>query len=106
MITVTPRAARKAAELADKKGVPRMLRVGVRGGGCSGYAYVLEFVSQSRASDRRIDAEEMTIIVDPKSLEILDGTILDFEQNLLKGGFKFKNPRAKKTCGCGESFAA
>jgi iron-sulfur cluster assembly protein len=105
MIRLTPRAAAKAAELAEKQGVPKILRVGLRGGGCSGFSYFLEFDDKPRDGDQILEIDGLKVVVDPKSLLYLDGTEVDFVPALLKGGFKFNNPKAKSSCSCGESFS-
>lgn len=82
------------------------LRVGVRGGGCSGLSYVVEVdVEPPREGDHVIEAHGVTVRVDKKSMRVLQGVTLDYKPGLLDAGFRFENPRASKTCGCGESFA-
>ena len=81
------------------------LRVGVKAGGCSGYSYFLGFTAERRPSDLVLEYEGLTVYVDPRSLEVLDGTTIDYERGLLGAGIQFKNPRAKKSCGCGDSFS-
>lgn len=105
MITVTERAAEKAIKLAERDGKPKVLRVGVRGGGCSGMSYFFDFDDAPRADDKVWEVKGLTVVCDPKSLTLLEGTELDYDTNLLKGGFKFHNPQAKRSCGCGESFS-
>ncbi len=105
MITLTSRAISKAITLAAKEGKPPILRVGVRGGGCSGLSYVLDFVHDIKESDTVSKLEGLTVISDPKSLEFVGELVLDFETNLLQSGWKFINPKASKSCSCGESFA-
>ncbi len=105
MIQVTERAAAKAVELAEKQGVPKILRVGIRGGGCSGFSYFLEFDDKPREGDESIEINGLKVVVDKKSLLYIDGTEVDFVPSLLKGGFKFNNPKAKRSCSCGESFS-
>ena len=86
------------------------LRVGIRGGGCSGFTYVIEFHDgPPRPKDRVLDyvAQDGTpvrVVVDPKSLLYLNGSVLDWEQTLMQQGFKFVNPQEKSSCGCGHSF--
>jgi iron-sulfur cluster assembly protein len=80
------------------------LRVGVKAGGCSGYSYFLGFTSERRASDTVLEYDGLFVYVDPRSLEVLAGTEIDYERGLLGAGIQFKNPRVKKSCGCGESF--
>ena len=105
MITLTSRAVQKAITLAKKEGKPPVLRVGVKGGGCSGLSYVLDFVDDIRELDTVSELEGLTVICDPKSLEFVKELVLDFETNLLKSGWKFTNPKATKSCSCGESFS-
>ncbi len=105
MITLTSRAVQKAITLAKKEGKPPVLRVGVKGGGCSGLSYVLDFVDDVRELDTVSELEGLTVICDPKSLEFVKELVLDFETNLLKSGWKFTNPKATKSCSCGESFS-
>lgn len=80
------------------------LRIGVRGGGCSGLSYYLD-VDSSKPSDKVIEKDGVQVFVDPKSLLFLQGTTLDYVSGLMESGFKFVNPRAGKSCGCGESFS-
>lgn len=106
-ITITDKAAnqieviRKQNQLSDNFS----LRVGVKGGGCSGFSYVLGFDDQQRPNDRVITSHGIAIIIDEKSLYYLAGTELDFQDGLNGKGFIFSNPNASKTCGCGSSFA-
>jgi iron-sulfur cluster assembly protein len=78
--------------------------VGVRTTGCSGLAYVLEYVDAPLAEDQRIDCEGCTIFVDPKSCPYLQGVVIDYVRNGLNEGFEFRNPNERDRCGCGESF--
>lgn len=80
------------------------LRVGVRGGGCSGFSYFLEFTEQPGKSDRELESHGIKIYVDSKSFLYLSGTQVDYVDSLTGAGFKFVNPNARRTCGCGESF--
>ena len=103
------RLTAKAVEMA-KKAIARRtqvtegLRLGVRGGGCSGVSYAIEFADKIRARDHVYDFDGLKIVVDPKSLIYLRGSILDYEVKLMQHGFKFRNPNEKSGCGCGESF--
>ena len=110
-ISVSPRAVEAIKKQIQKRGVPdTALRVGIRGGGCSGFSYVIEFHDgPPRARDRVYDyvADDGTpvrVVVDPKSLVYLNGSVLEWESKLLQQGFKFINPQEKASCGCGHSF--
>ncbi len=87
-----------------KRGKGIGIRVGVKTAGCSGLAYVLEFVDESEPDDVVFEQNGVKLIVDPKSLVYLDGTELDFVKEGLNEGFAFSNPNVKNACGCGESF--
>ena len=104
MVTLTPRAAEKALDLARRGGKPPRLRVGVRGGGCSGLSYFYDFDTGQRADDQEADFFGLQVVCDPKSLSFLTNTVLDFDPHPLRGGFRFSNPQAKRSCSCGESF--
>ncbi|MBB2984017.1 iron-sulfur cluster assembly protein [Paraburkholderia tropica] len=104
-VSLTPAAARHVARSLQKRGSGVGLRVAVKTSGCSGFAYALEFVDTPNVEDRCFEAYGVTIVVDPRSLPMLDGTELDFVREGLNEGFKFHNPNAKANCGCGESFA-
>ncbi len=80
------------------------LRIGVRGGGCSGLSYFLDPETDEKTGDRIIDAHGVRVFIDPKSLLYLQGSVLDYKTGLMESGFKFENPNAGKGCGCGESF--
>tara|TARA_B100001250_G_C19078190_1_gene477333 strand:- start:174 stop:488 length:315 start_codon:yes stop_codon:yes gene_type:complete len=103
MITLTEIAASKIKTLLAEK-EETGVRAGVRGGGCSGFTYRLEFDNQ-KDNDRVIESHDVNIYVDPKSYLYLMGTQIDFVDELNQSGFKFVNPNAKRTCGCGESFS-
>jgi iron-sulfur cluster assembly protein len=106
-ISLTPKAAEMAKQQLAKRGTPAAaIRLGLRGGGCSGFTYVLEFSDDPpRDRDRVFDADGVKIYVDPKSYVYLAGTVLDWEQSLMRRGFKFKNPHEASGCGCGRSFS-
>jgi iron-sulfur cluster assembly protein len=103
-ITLTDRAADRVKAFLTKRGKGVGVRLGVRSSGCSGLAYVLEFVDVVDAHDQVFEDHGVKIIIDPKSLVYLDGTELDFAREGLNEGFKFNNPNVKNMCGCGESF--
>ncbi|ABE34523.1 iron-sulfur cluster assembly protein IscA [Paraburkholderia xenovorans LB400] len=104
-ISLTPAAARHVEKSLRKRGSGMGLRVAVRTSGCSGFAYALEFVDTANDEDQRFEAHGVTVVVDPRSLTMLDGTELDFVREGLNEGFRFHNPNARANCGCGESFA-
>lgn len=103
-ITLTERAAERIRKNLDQRGKGVGIRLGVRTTGCSGLAYVLEFVDQTDSLDQVFEDHGVKVIVDPKSLVFLDGTQVDFAREGLNEGFKFNNPNVKNSCGCGESF--
>ena len=103
-ITMTEAAASRVKTFLDKRGKGIGLRLGVKTNGCSGMAYVLEFVDQLNEEDQVFEMHEVKLIIDPKSMAYLDGTELDYAREGLNEGFKFNNPNVKDECGCGESF--
>ena len=103
-IEITQAAAEEIAKQRAKRENPdSMIRVGVRGGGCTGFTYVFEWCEAVRPTDRMFSAHGVSIVVDPKSLVYLGGMQLDFVRGMMGHGFKFNNPNAKGACGCGES---
>jgi iron-sulfur cluster assembly protein len=106
MITVSEAASKKVKELiAETNFENPYLRVGVKGGGCSGLSYEMEFDSNINPDDELFEDKDIKILVGKKSLLYLFGTELDFSDGLNGKGFQFINPNASRTCGCGESFA-
>lgn len=103
-VTLTDRAAEHIKGYLDKRGKGLGLRLAVRTTGCSGLAYVIEFADEVAANDEVFEDNDITVIIDKKSLVYLDGTELDFTREGLNEGFLFKNPNVKDECGCGESF--
>lgn len=103
-ITVTEKAAERVSRFLANRGKGVGVRLGVRTSGCSGLAYVLEFVDEIEADDEVFEDRGVKVIVDKKSLVYLDGTELDFTKEGLNEGFRFNNPNVKNECGCGESF--
>jgi len=103
-ITLTEPAAERVKDFLANRGKGVGLRLGVKTMGCSGMAYVLEFVDEVNKEDAVFEDAGVTVIVDPKSLVYLDGTELDYTKEGLNEGFKFNNPKEKAACGCGESF--
>jgi iron-sulfur cluster assembly accessory protein len=111
-ILITEPAMRQLATLIGQQGEGKVLRVGVRSGGCSGMSYTMDFISADdiRADDERYTYEpegapSFEVVCDPKSLLYIYGMQLDFSSALIGGGFNFTNPNASQTCGCGSSFA-
>ena len=107
MISVTIRAVSEVKRILDEQSLPdnTALRVGVKGGGCSGFSYTLGFDDTVVETDQILEVDGVRVVCDPKSFLYLSGTEIDFEDNLMGRGFKFGNPNANKTCGCGESFS-
>ncbi len=107
MITLTENAAKEVQRLiAAQNLTDANLRLGVKGGGCSGLSYTLNFETEKKEEDQVFQVHGVRVIVDPKSLIFLEGTTLDFVSGLEGTGFKFVNPNASKSCGCGSSFSA
>lgn len=104
-ILVTEKAARHIARSLTKRGKGLGLRLGVRTSGCSGFAYAIEYVDEAQPEDIDFECHGVRVFVDPKSMTLLNGTELDFVREGLNEGFRFSNPNAKNTCGCGESFS-
>lgn len=103
MITLTKSAANKIKILLEEK-EETGIRAGIQGGGCSGFTYQLKF-DNKKENDRTIESNGVNVYIDPKSFLYLMGTEIDFIDELNQSGFKFVNPNAKRTCGCGESFS-
>jgi len=106
-ITLTEKAAGKIKKVFAERNMPdgSCLRVGVKGGGCSGFSYTLDVTEKPADDDEVFDSHSVRVVCDPKSCLFLDGTEVDYSDDILKGGFVFKNPNAKKSCGCGASFS-
>ncbi|MFD0950069.1 iron-sulfur cluster assembly protein IscA [Paraperlucidibaca wandonensis] len=103
-ISLSEPAARHIAACLAGRSKGEGVRVGIKTSGCSGLAYVLEFVDSIAPEDQVFESHGIKVIVDPKSLAYLDGTQMDFVKEGLNEGFKFTNPNQKGECGCGESF--
>lgn len=106
-ITITSRAAKIMRDQLARRGTPQaLIRFGIRGGGCTGYSYLFEFEDRGpRSSDHSFTKDGVTLVVDPKSMRMLDGTEIDFETGIRGHGFRFNNPNTKDSCGCGESVS-
>lgn len=106
-VQLTDRAVETVRETMRREGIEgQVLRVGITGGGCSGFKYTLGFEAAPRPDDTVLEVSGVTVIVDPASLPYLRGVVLDYVSSLSGGGFKFLNPNASRTCGCGSSFSA
>lgn len=104
MIGITDTAKNKVQQILNKRGKGLGIRIGVKTTGCSGLAYVLEFVDKPADFDIQLDCNGCTLYVDPKSCPYVQGMTIDYERVGLNEGFKFINPNEKDRCGCGESF--
>ena len=104
MLTLSESAANKIKSMLSTRD-DIGIRPGVQGGGCSGFSYKLEFVTAENENDKVIEDNGVKIFIDKKSYLYLMGTEIDFVDELNQSGFKFVNPNAKRTCGCGESFS-
>jgi iron-sulfur cluster assembly protein len=106
-ISLSERAVTEVKRIVSEQNLPdgTGLRVGVKGGGCSGFSYTLGFDDNQNPTDQLSEVDGVQIMCDPKSFLYLNGTVVDFEDNLMGRGFKFTNPNASKSCGCGESFS-
>ena len=107
-VHVTPRAATKIKEqlgMRPQSGPQSGIRLGIKGGGCSGLSYVIEYCDAPRAKDVLFEVEGARVYVDPKSLIHLNGTTFDYVETFQQKGFKFVNPQVRGECGCGESFS-
>ena len=107
MIAITERAEAEIRRIIAEQKLPEdsVLRVGVKGGGCSGFSYTLGFDDHVAETDQVTESNGIRVVCDPKSFLYLNETTVDFEDSLMGRGFKFGNPNASKTCGCGESFS-
>jgi iron-sulfur cluster assembly protein len=109
-ITLTELAAKQIKDIITEQKLPAeqtRLRVGVKGGGCSGFSYMLDLTEEAPAeTDEQLESNGIQILIDSKSLLYLEGTEIDFKQDMIQSGFVFKNPNATSTCGCGSYFTA
>ena len=107
-ITLTDKAASKIKKVFEENKMPAeaCLRIGVKGGGCSGFSYTLDVAGKPAEDDKTFESNGVKIVCDLKSYLWLEGTEIDYDNALIAGGFVFNNPRAKATCGCGASFRA
>lgn len=108
-IHLTETAAREIKSIVEQQELDAekvRLRVGVKGGGCSGFSYLLDLTEQKQENDETFEENEVQIICDPKSYLYLNGTTIDFKDEVMGRGFVFNNPNATSSCGCGSSFSA
>lgn len=106
-ISLSPLAGQKVQELLTQRGTPsHSLRIGVRGGGCSGNSYFMEFCESETPEDVAFLSNGVKLVVDSRSLQLLGGTEVDFVEGLMGSGFKFNNPNVRHSCACGESFTS
>jgi iron-sulfur cluster assembly protein len=103
-ILLTESAANRVKTHLAQRGIGVGLRVGIKKTGCSGFAYVVNYADQINPEDAVFEARGVKVVVDPQSLPLIDGTLVDFVKQGLNEAFKFQNPKAKGECGCGESF--
>lgn len=109
MITLSETAAREINTIVKQQeldGSNIRLRVGVKGGGCSGFSYVLDLTENAKETDEVFEQHGIKVVCDPKSLLYLNGTTIDFKDEIMGRGFVFSNPNATSSCGCGSSFSA
>ena len=104
-VTVTERAARRIAEIAAGEPKTPLLRVSVEGGGCSGFQYKFDLVSERAGDDLVLEKGGATVLIDPVSVQYMEGAEIDFVDDLIGAAFKIKNPVATASCGCGTSFS-
>lgn len=103
-LTLTPSAAKRVAAIAEKQAKPAILRLSVEGGGCSGFQYKFDLAGAAEADDRVSETDGVKLVVDPVSLDLVAGSVVDFVESLGGAAFKVENPNAAAGCGCGSSF--
>ena len=104
-ITISPRAVRRIAEILKAEDAPTLFRVSVEGGGCSGFQYRFDLVSERAPDDLLIERDGARVVVDPISLGFVQGSEIDFVDDLIGAQFKINNPNVTASCGCGTSFS-
>lgn len=103
-LTLTPSAAKRVAWIAQKQTRPAILRLSVEGGGCSGFQYKFDLADAADSDDRVSETDGVKLVVDPVSLDLVDGSTVDFVESLGGAAFRVENPNAAAGCGCGSSF--
>ncbi len=104
-MTLSPSAAARVAAIAAKQGKPAILRLAVEGGGCSGFQYRFALADTAEADDLAVETAGVTLVVDPVSLDLVAGSVVDYVESLGGAAFRVENPNAASGCGCGSSFA-
>ncbi|MEN9718511.1 MAG: hypothetical protein RIQ99_1389 [Pseudomonadota bacterium] len=104
-MTLSPAAAARVAAIAAKQGKPAILRLAVEGGGCSGFQYKFALADAADADDLAVATDGVTLVVDPVSLDLVAGSMVDYVESLGGAAFRVENPNAASGCGCGSSFA-
>ena len=104
-MTLSPAAAAWVAAIAARQGKPAVLRLSVEGGGCSGFQYKFGLADSPEADDLAVETDGVTLVVDPVSLDLVAGSVVDYVESLGGAAFKVENPQAASGCGCGSSFA-
>ena len=105
LVRLTESAGAKVRALIARERQGNFLRIAITGGGCNGLSYKLRFVAEPKRGDIMVRTADVQVLVDPKTSLYLKGTLLDYSNQLIAGGFKFSNPNAKASCSCGESFS-
>lgn len=105
LVRLTSEAGAKVAALVAREQAGEFLRIAITGGGCNGLSYRLKFVPELRRGDILVRSAGVPVVVDPKTALYLKGTLLDYSDKMVAGGFKFSNPNARASCSCGESFS-
>ncbi|GAA4724597.1 iron-sulfur cluster insertion protein ErpA [Sphingomonas lutea] len=105
IISLTPGAAKRVAWIAERQRKPAILRLAVDGGGCAGFTYKFELAEQAEGDDTVAETDGVRLVVDPTSLELVQGSAVDFVEDLGGAAFKVTNPNAQSGCGCGSSFS-
>jgi iron-sulfur cluster assembly accessory protein len=103
-LTLTPAAAKRVAWIAEKQAKPAILRLSVEGGGCSGFQYKFDLAGEPEGDDSISETDGVKLLVDPISLDLVSGSVVDFVESLGGAAFKVENPQAAAGCGCGSSF--
>ena len=103
-LTLTPAAAKRVAWIAEKQGKPAILRLSVEGGGCSGFQYKFDLADSAEGDDAVSETDDVLLVVDPISLDLVSGSVVDFVESLGGAAFRVENPQAAAGCGCGSSF--